>query len=377
MYFQHISLRNWRNFKTAKVNLCPRVFLIGPNASGKSNLLDVFRFLRDIAGKGLQQAIRSRVSLSAVRCLGATKYSKIDIDVVVAEDEHRWCYRLVLSQDNNRFPLVVEEKVSRDDRCILDRPSDPDRDDPDRLRQTALEQVSLNREFRPLASFFGTVNYQHLVPQVIRDPVGFTATQPENDPFGRDFLLRVWKTNDKMRNSRLGKIHKALQAAVPQLDYLKVEQDDTGRPHLVAGWRNWRKTPAGQREDQFSDGTLRLLGLLWSCFEGSGPLLLEEPELSLHPAVVRELPRMINRINKARKEARQFIISTHSEDLLSDPSIGPDEVLRLDPGEHETQVIVASEGDRKAMAEGGLTAADVLLPQAAPKDAVQLSLAFD
>ncbi|MDE2149474.1 MAG: AAA family ATPase, partial [Gammaproteobacteria bacterium] len=340
IYFERLSLRNWRNFKNAAVALRPRVFLIGPNSSGKSNLLDVFRFLRDISSKGLQQAIRIRGNLSSIRCLGATGYSKIDLEAVISDEEHHWRYILVLGQDNNSIPFVVKESVFHDDKEILTRPGDADRADRERLRQTALEQVSLNREFRPLASFFETVSYQHLVPQVIRDPAGFTATQVENDPFGRDFLMRVWKTGKKTRDSRLRKLHKALQAAVPQLEYLKAEQDEIGRPHLLAGWKNWRKEPTGQREDQFSDGTLRLLGLLWSCFEGTGPLLLEEPELSLHPAVIRELPKMFNRINRARKQdARQIIISTHSEELLSDPGIGPDEVLRLDPGEHETQIL--------------------------------------
>jgi predicted ATP-dependent endonuclease of OLD family len=41
MYISHIKVRNWKNFKDAEAPLGMRVFLIGPNASGKSNLLDV------------------------------------------------------------------------------------------------------------------------------------------------------------------------------------------------------------------------------------------------------------------------------------------------------------------------------------------------
>lgn len=46
MQFTHLRLSNWRNFASVDVSLSLRMFLIGPNASGKSNLLDVFRFLR-------------------------------------------------------------------------------------------------------------------------------------------------------------------------------------------------------------------------------------------------------------------------------------------------------------------------------------------
>jgi len=47
--FTHLKLENWRNFLEVSVVLERRVFLVGPNASGKSNVLDAFRFLRDIA----------------------------------------------------------------------------------------------------------------------------------------------------------------------------------------------------------------------------------------------------------------------------------------------------------------------------------------
>ncbi|MCK5108938.1 MAG: AAA family ATPase [Methanosarcinales archaeon] len=52
MIVSHITLKNWRNFQSVDVDMGNRVFLVGPNASGKSNFLDVFRFLRDITKPG-------------------------------------------------------------------------------------------------------------------------------------------------------------------------------------------------------------------------------------------------------------------------------------------------------------------------------------
>lgn len=43
-----IKLKNWRNFRETEALLSQRTFVVGPNASGKSNFLDVFRFFRDI-----------------------------------------------------------------------------------------------------------------------------------------------------------------------------------------------------------------------------------------------------------------------------------------------------------------------------------------
>ena len=60
MIVTKLILKNWRNFSSVDVALGDRVLLVGPNAAGKSNFLEVFRFLRDIAkgeGGGLQNAI--------------------------------------------------------------------------------------------------------------------------------------------------------------------------------------------------------------------------------------------------------------------------------------------------------------------------------
>ncbi|GIV68435.1 AAA family ATPase [Caldilinea sp.] len=377
MYVCHVKLRNWKNFKEAEADLRLRTFVIGPNASGKSNLLDAFRFLRDVATDGLRKAVDDeRGGVSMIRCLAATRYSNIDIEMQLAErDQPIWTYRLSFNQDNNRRPVVREEVVKRHEKVITQRPNEADERDPELLTQTALEQISANQDFREVAVFFKSISYQHLLPQVVRDPRSFSPLPIQDDPFGRDFLLRLWRTPSKTRDSRLRKIAEALRHAVPQLTDLSVEMDDTGAPHLIGKYSHWRIHAAKQNESQFSDGTLRLLGLLWTIFEGDGPLLLEEPEISLHPEVVRQLPAIFHRINRNRKTPRQIIISTHSEEILRDPGIAPEEVLRLEPSAQGTLLRHADEADRQAMS-AGLTAADVLMPKTAPANAHQMVLEF-
>jgi predicted ATPase len=128
--------------------------------------------------------------------------------------------------------------------------------------------------------------------------------------------------------------------AVPQLAEIDLVRDSRGAPHLRGKYERWRPQGAWQTEEQFSDGTLRLMGLLWVAMEGGGPLLLEEPELSLHPEIVRYLPQMFARVQ--RRTGRQIILSTHSPDLLRDEGIGLDEVLLLRPRAEGTDVQPAS-----------------------------------
>jgi predicted ATPase len=88
MIISRVILTNWRNFRSADIPLGRRAFLVGPNASGKSNFLDAFRFLRDIAkseGGGLQKAVSERGGISKIRCLAARRDPQVGIEVHFAE----------------------------------------------------------------------------------------------------------------------------------------------------------------------------------------------------------------------------------------------------------------------------------------------------
>jgi predicted ATPase len=372
--FMHVDLENWRNFSQVKVDLPSRVFLVGPNASGKSNFLDVFRFLHDIVavGGGFQEAVRKRGGVSRLRCLSARRYSDIAVRVRIGNEENAlaWDYELRFTQDNRQRPVIKRERVATDEAEILIRPDSADREDPERLTQTYLEQVNVNKDFREVADFFTSVRYLHIVPQLVREPDRSVGRR--NDPFGGDFLEQIARTSEKTQNARLHRILEALRVAVPQLKELELWRDVRGTPHLRGKYEHWRPQGAWQTEEQFSDGTLRLMGLLWAVLDGNGPMLLEEPELSLHPEVVRFIPQMFVRIQ--RRSGRQILTSTHSTDLLRDEGIGLDEVLLLQPGENGTSVRTVSGFEEiRALLEGGLSLADAVMPQTSPEKVQQLA----
>lgn len=377
--FRGFRLHNWKNFQQVDIAIPDRLFLVGPNASGKSNFLDAFRFLRDLAstGGGFQEAIIGHGgSVSAIRSLAARRYPDIEIAIKAKSDDdaNQWEYELAFNQDNQRRPLIQKERVLLNGKVLLDRPTNEDKTDPTRLTQTFLEQVNVNQPFRELATFFESIRYLHLVPQLVREPdrsVGRT-----NDPFGGDFLEQIAKTQERVQKGRLRRIQEALRVAVPQLEEIELWRDVRGTPHLRGKYQHWRPQGAWQTEDQFSDGTLRLMGLLWVALDREGPLLLEEPELSLHPEIVRVLPQMLARVQ--RRTGRQIFISTHSPDLLRDEGIGIDEVLLLQPGDEGTEVTVAnSHQDIRDLLDSGLSLADVVIPKTRPEQAAQLTLFGD
>ena len=333
MQITHVTAHNWRNFKNLDFAVADRLLIVGPNAAGKSNLLDLFRFLGDISrkGGGLAAALEARGGLSRARCLFARNNHKGELAIMVdlRDGEDEWRYELAIKgkKGGHNHPIVVREIVTRNGSELLSRPDANDDRDPDQLTQTHLEQISASREFRPIAEYFAKVNYFHLVPQMIRYPQAGGASPRV---FGSSMIADMNATPVRTRQAWFRRIERALQSAVPGFETLRLEVDKAGQPHLIAGYRNWRRNPSEQNETDFSDGTLRLIGLLWTIISSpanGGVLLLEEPELSLNAAVVQKLASLLAMAQ--RGTSMQVILSTHSPELLDDEGIRPEEVLVL------------------------------------------------
>lgn len=381
MLTTNIKLKNWRNFRTIDVPLREITYLLGPNASGKSNLLDAFRFLRDISkakGGGLQTAVADRGGITKLRCLHARNDPEVLIDVTVAEEANTpplWRYVLAFKPEGKGAQriLISKEQVYQGAKLIFDRPNAEDRKDPMLLTQTYVEQIQANSRFRELVQFFGATTYLHLVPQLLKFAEKIGGQRLEDDPFGQGFLERLAKTPQRTRDSRLVKIGKALTQAVPQFRELRFEKDVLGHPHLQALYSHHRPNAGWQSEEHFSDGTLRLLGLLWALLDGTSTLLLEEPEISLNDAIVKQIPVMLNRFQREKKSRRQIIVSTHSEALLSNEGIDGRGIVLLESGPNGTTARSIDAAETKAI-NAGLSIAEVVLPKTRPNTVSQLGL---
>jgi len=385
MFITSINLRNWRNFPEAEAQLGGVSYLLGANAMGKSNFLDAFRFLRDIVkpdGGGLQKALNVRGGISKVRCLHA-RQSEIKIEIVLSDDPDgkrpKWKYSLAIKSEGKgqQRPVVSGETVAPFDEDggelppILNRPDARDKSDPEQLTQTAIEQIQANKDFREIADHLATTTYLHLVPQLIKFGDRIGGRQLESDPFGQAFMEQIAKTPEKTRASRLSRIEKELGKVIPHFCELRFAKDETGRPHLEARYEHHRPKAGWQREDQFSDGTLRLIALFWILLDGNSLLLLEEPELSLNEEIVRRIPFLISQLERTKKKGqRQIIISTHSQALLEEKAIDARFVLRLEPAKEGTKIVAPSEDDL-LLAKNGFPPAETILPKAR-----QLNLEF-
>lgn len=384
MIIRRIKLVNWKNFKNVDINLTERNFIVGANASGKSNFLDVVRFLRDIVKQagGLQYAVEQRGGVSKIKCLSGRQIQGITISLQLSEPSPGynpiWEYTLSFKHAGGgifkKQALIMEEKVTnlRTNKVLIDR-NEKKNEDKETLKFTFLEQPNANSLFREIYYFFQETQYLHIVPQLIRDANSYLLAANKEDFFGRNLLERMHKINKRTRDNYLKQINEVLQIAVPQLQDINLVPDDKGVPHLEARYIHWRAKGAKQQESQFSDGTLRLIGFLWALLDGQETVLLEEPELYLHTAIVKQLPEYIYKMQRRKGRIRQVFISTHSYELLSNEGIGGDEVIVLLPTAEGTVVQRASDIENvKRYLDSGISVAETIIPQIAPHDIQQI-----
>ena len=378
MIISKIELFNWKNFHRCEVGVQERCFVVGANAAGKSNFIDALRFLRDVAkqGGGLQTAVRVRGGITKIRCLAAREQSNVKLAIELSESDSRelcWHYELNFKHTGggireNQVKIVSEKVFSgREQRYVLDRSAETLGEDEETLKYTYLEQPNANKDFRVIQQFLQNVEYLNVVPQMVRESASSSYSGDKEDYYGRNFLKRLALLNDNTRRSYFRKINEFLKLAVPQLEELSFVKDEIGVPHLEARSVHWRTRGSKQQEMQFSDGTLRLIGFLFALIDSNGVLLLEEPEINLHPGIVAQFPEFIAKIQRLKKGGRQVFITTHSYDILSNEGIAPEEVLLLTNSPEGTEVEVLSNVEKaKNILAAGFSMADVVMPLTKP-----------
>ena len=190
--FQNIKLRNWKNFGNVAVALPDRMFVIGANASGKSNFLDAFRFLKDVATDGLQKAVRARGGIEKIRNLNARNPSYVEISVTLQElsdgKSTDWQYTLQFNYaggtQGKRDTNISLEKIVKDGQVIKERKYNDSGEDYLSKQFTLLEQPAINGPFRQIYECFKSISYVNVSPQLIRESDSFIPSVAREDFYG-------------------------------------------------------------------------------------------------------------------------------------------------------------------------------------------------
>ncbi|RKG63329.1 chromosome segregation protein SMC [Corallococcus sp. CA054B] len=361
-----VTLRDFRSIEACDVTLGPLTFLVGPNGSGKSNFLDALRLISDALQTSLDQAVRSRGgAFNLVRRApgGSGQFSiRLDFRLPDGSSGHfavsiaRHGFGTYVVQEEECVVGAAKYHVRAGTLFIKPSPVSPPASD-DRLY---LVNASGLPEFRPIFDALSNMGIYNLNPEQLRmlqvpDKGDLLARDGSNLPSVLDHL------GSKAGDTAKRRIEEYLGAIVPGL--AGVEPTHAGHLETLKFLQQIGGTE-GHREFlaiSMSDGTLRALGILVALFQTRAePRIqlvgIEEPEAALHPAAAGVL-------RDALREASlytQVIVTSHSPELLDDPSIQGDEILSVVAEEGRSIIAPVDAETRSALKDRLYTAGELL-----------------
>ncbi|XXT93045.1 ATP-binding protein [Sorangium sp. So ce834] len=401
-----VCARNFRSIgERIELELGAMTVLVGPNASGKSNVADVLRFLSECVTASLASAVAARHGFRTLRHGGSWGPSDVVLEVHVERERGAGIWGFTLASDGDEdgvhvereravwFPGPAPDAVTRARVfALIERPSSTWTEEERNLY--GAQQLNLTggglADLGP-PSFATRRAFDGLRLPLVQhrdELVASAAGSEELNPFGgvMDELRRVAVYSlfpDVLRAPQLPDPSKPMSTKgsnwasslralnrsawgtelVAALGRIAADIDDYRVAHaggfLIPEFRHGLDAHGRERwhgAAQESDGTLRVAALLTALFQEPAPVLLgfEEPELGVHPGAI---PLLFDFLKEASTRS-QILLTTHSPDLLDLLPI--DDIRVVERREGATTVARVDERQRELVRKRLMSTSDLL-----------------
>lgn len=325
------SIASIEDLKLGAINV-----VIGPNGSGKSNFIGVFSFLHAIRQGHLQTFVVEAGGADRVLHFGSKVTTELRIHVSFDGGVNQ--YKLVLGPTSSDELAVREETGYFWDKARFPQPYD--QAIPPEGREAGISKPKTHGVTAFVQRHFDRWRLYHFHDTSSSSPMKKTADVNDNRylrPDGSNLAAFLYFLKEKHPAS-YQLIRRSVQRVAPFLDDFQLEPMQLNNEKIRLEWRH-QGTEAYFHAASLSDGTLRFLALATLLLQPQelrpSVILVDEPELGLHPFAISLLAALI----KQASIETQVIISTQSPLLLD--NFEPEEVLvadRVDGGTRLTRL---------------------------------------
>jgi len=328
----YISVKGFKSIASIeKLALRPINVIVGPNGSGKSNFIGVFSFLHEVREGRLQDYVRKANGAEQMLHFGS-KVTK-EIKILIS-----------FRQKVNQYELIF--KPTGDDSLYLSKELAFFRDKAEGYtselepleggKEAGISDPNLRKVEDWVRTRLGRWRLYHVHDTSASSPMRKTAQLNDNAflrPDGSNLPAFLYLLQQKHQTD-YSMIRRTIQRVAPFFDDFQLNPDPLNEESIRLAWKH-------KNSDQYfgaaslSDGTLRFIALatLFLQPENFRPsvILVDEPELGLHPAAITLLASLV----KQASLKTQVILSTQSPLLLD--HFQPEDVLVADRVEGSTQ----------------------------------------
>ncbi|TFF38270.1 AAA family ATPase [Mucilaginibacter psychrotolerans] len=302
----YIEIKGYKSIKNCRVEFAPINILIGANGAGKSNFLSFFEFLNRL----YHQKLTEYVALSGGEEKMLHKGSKVTDRIYSKIKFGLNAYSFEIKKGENSF-IFTSEGLWYDNNPYEDNPINiADYNNEARIKSYPKPRANYIRRY--LNSFtkyhFHDTGKNSPFSQLshIENDVYFLYEKGENLAA---FLFNIQQKQRLVYN----RIVKTIQSIAPFFSDFFFQPNSEG--YLRLQWQDKYSSNVYGVSD-LSDGTIRFIALTTLFLQPELPMtvIIDEPELGLHPFAISKLAGMIQ---SAASKSVQVVMATQSADLVS------------------------------------------------------------
>jgi len=354
-----LQVRNFKSLRELDIQLGAINVLVGPNMAGKSNILDMFRFLHDAffpkpGFDGVSLALAQRGGVNEVLWKGGDdRIITIALEASdPARDVTKYRYELQLIVGTGDFVTAQNESLKLI-RAGVEH-------DLIALKQgflwlknidgkefggfgssgvTALQHASPGWDGYRFYEMIRLWRFYHFLPTMMKESSKMASGRDLDEPGGDN--LSAWLMWLQTHSPEaFGKVNEVLRDLFPGLGQIRTIPTEDGNVHISLTEQGLKRpTNVWHASDGFLVLTA-LLSLIYVPPERSGTLYcIEEPENHLHPRLLETLVTLLRQVTLQAQDSKssqpQFIFTTQSPYLLDQFSL--DEIFWIEKKDGETR----------------------------------------
>jgi predicted ATPase len=328
------SIAALEKFPLRRINV-----LIGANGSGKSNFIAIFTFLREITEGRLQEYVRFNGGADQLLHFGSKATQQIEIHLSFSNEVNQYHLTLKPTSDDGLYP--VEELVYFWDRNRYPTPLSELITIPSNGREAAISNPQLTGIPGWVRTRLERLRLYHVHDTSPTSPMRKTARLHDNAFLRSDasnlsaFLYRLHQKHP----DSYALIRSAVKRVAPFFDDFILRPDPLNEETIRLEWKHTNSEKYFSAS-ALSDGSLRFIVLAALLLQPErflpSVILIDEPELGLHPSAITLLASLV----KQAAAKTQVILTTQSSLLLdhfepedvvvAERSRGATELRRLD-----------------------------------------------
>ena len=311
---KNIKISGFKSIKNIDLDLEPLNIIIGANGVGKSNFISAFKFLNQIANKNLQNYVTSSGGAESFLYFGSKNTDKISISI----DFEVNAYTVDLINVNPDSLLIEKENGYFRANKINFFGGNKTQNITDKIsKESNLPQIGTDTIEQHISRFLSNYKVYHFhdtskTAKVKKTTNVIDNIQLQTDAANLASMLFLFK--DKYTYEYTNIID-TIKLVAPYFKNFVLIPDENG--NIIPRWehRDYEKVFTF---DDLSDGTLRFICLATLLLQPLNLLpdtiLIDEPELGLHPNAISVLAGLIKSISKKNK---QIIASSQSTTLIN------------------------------------------------------------